>query len=460
MTFSAQSLSAFKPFQALRPNIQDILLKLVEEDRLNDYGSLKRPPNVWLIFRSDALASLDDRKINQCELTMECKAAWKKTTADQRVQLKARAEAKNAELLRLFPEYQYSPMTSEEKTRWSAMNTTMRKNFWLAAAVRIAEKIANPNGIWDGFLSLNSWTTSNTGSEGPLSTHFESQNTTEDDNSSIVPVVEISPGLNHHNPRSRARRAGRKDLPPMGVEPTPPGPFQPPLQPANTVLIVPPPLNSVYNHASAQPLIPRQSAERHSPPLWLKHIIVHLGPETKGRKRRRLVLSTIQPEESTILWVQEEVNDNVPPKVFELLSKQGPGNTSAKHIILHDYANPPIPVTKNEYGRAYVPKITSISDYHSYILAYHISESLQTPFVWPVQPTTFSPNTSPMSTPSLIMDDSPISDFSTLSPDLSRTPVDLSLDSDDEELDPPTRLMYESTQENVELMEEASHILG
>ncbi|KAG8772975.1 hypothetical protein FRC12_002808 [Ceratobasidium sp. 428] len=322
------------------------------------------------------------------------------------------------------------------------MNTTMRKNFWLAAAVRIAEKIANPNGIWDGFLSLNSWITNNTGSEGPLSTHFESQNTTEDDNSNIAPVVEISPGLNHHNPRSRARRAGVKS---KGFTTDGCGTDSTRLEGASPHICESHLYHSVCNHASAQPLITRQSAERHSPPLWLKHILVHLGPETKGRKRRRLVLSTIQPEESTILWVQEEVNDNVPPKVFELLSKQGPSGTSAKHTILHDYANSPIPVTKNEYGRPYVPKITSISDYHSYIAAYHISESLQTPFMWPVQPTTFSPNTSPMSTPSLIMDDSPISDFSTLSPDLSRTPVDLSLDSDDEELDPPTRFMYEST---------------
>ncbi|KAG9079932.1 hypothetical protein FRC06_007299, partial [Ceratobasidium sp. 370] len=101
MIFNTQSLSAFPPFQGLPPKIRELLYQLVEEGRFNDHGGLKRPPNVWLLFRSDVCASSDDKNVNQSELTAKCKVAWEQATDEQRSQLKQRAEAKNAELLKL-----------------------------------------------------------------------------------------------------------------------------------------------------------------------------------------------------------------------------------------------------------------------------------------------------------------------------------------------------------------------
>jgi hypothetical protein len=164
MAFISESaLRSFPPFQALDQNIQAVLLKIRE--RLNKYGGFKRPPNIWLIFRSDEIALVEDKTIRQSELSVQCKTRYENTTAAQREELKARADAKASDLTSLFPNYNYRPLPREEAKQWKSLGKNQRKTFWLAAAVRIAERILNPDSTWSGPLAFSSWFRKNLPSE-------------------------------------------------------------------------------------------------------------------------------------------------------------------------------------------------------------------------------------------------------------------------------------------------------
>ncbi|KAH7335998.1 hypothetical protein B0J17DRAFT_60990 [Rhizoctonia solani] len=152
------SLRAFSKFQILDDHIQSIILQMLKDDRFNSYGSLKRPPNAWLIFRSDMLATNPEMStMSQAEVTVRCKSRWAVATLQERMELQARARRASDELLQYFPDYSYKPMSKAEKERWKGLGAHQRKDFWLSSAVRIAERIANPSEPWDGFLTLEKW---------------------------------------------------------------------------------------------------------------------------------------------------------------------------------------------------------------------------------------------------------------------------------------------------------------
>ncbi|KAG8738538.1 hypothetical protein FRC10_006742 [Ceratobasidium sp. 414] len=431
MTFNTQSLSAFPPFQELPPKIRDLLHNLVEQDRLNGFGGFKRPPNVWLIFRSDVFASTDDKNINQSELTTKCKAAWEQTTSEQRSQLKKRAGAKNAELLELFPDYQYRPMSSEEKDKWSCMNSTMRKSYWLAAAVRIVERIVDPHGEWEGLLSLNQW----------AQTHGDSEHldTRALNLSALEEVTRAhSDGLGFcSTPQARSTR----NLQRVAAEPTPRPEVSPPvlkgIAPINCALqsqgsafdaltgIISARNQSFKSQTSDQ--TPNRRSDRLNPPEWLEDFLVPLGAPGNGRKRRRPVLCKFQEEDRTI-WVEEEVDDDVPQHFFDMLSQGALARISTKALFLRDYANPWMPEALDEDQEPYLPIIRDISEYRQYIAAYNECLALGIPFIWVEEPT---PNASPSgstnqdicsppaTTPNLVTDDSPASQLSVFTPDSS-----------------------------------------
>jgi hypothetical protein len=168
MTFKESTLLKFPPFQALAQDIQTTLLQLVKEQRLNTYGGFKRTPNAWLIFRSNALALIGDKNIHQSEVSVQSKASWDNATTEQRAEMKARADAKAADLTKLFPDYHYRPFTHEETAQWKKLGIALRRTFWLASAVRIAKRIVDPDVEWEGFLSLSSWLRENVSPEVQL----------------------------------------------------------------------------------------------------------------------------------------------------------------------------------------------------------------------------------------------------------------------------------------------------
>lgn len=155
--FTAHTLEVYAPYQQLDDAVKSKLLLLAKADRLNEFGRLKRAPNVWLVFRSNVLAHSQDKSKPQSQVTIESKAKWAKTGKQAQAEYKDLAKEKLRELLELFPDYQYLPMKAGEKERWRALGVERRKEFWFTSAVRIAKRMANPEGHWPGFLLFEDW---------------------------------------------------------------------------------------------------------------------------------------------------------------------------------------------------------------------------------------------------------------------------------------------------------------
>ncbi|KAG8739499.1 hypothetical protein FRC10_005562 [Ceratobasidium sp. 414] len=440
MTFNTQSLSAFPSFQELPPKIRDLLYKLVEEDRLNDFGCFKRSPNLWLIFRSDMCASTDDKNVNQSELTTKFGAVWREVTSEQRSQLKQRADAKSAELLKLFPDYQYHPMSSEEKDKWSCMSSIMRKSFWLAAAVRIVERILNPHGEWEGFLSLDQWAQTRGGSEHP---------DTRPLNLSALKEPTYAPtnapvGVRSAGPSSYATHQTRSTSPAIhvasAIKKSATRGCGTDSQPGSLTFDTLTEIISGVRNKPSKPQTSNQTSAHHSSnrlPEWLRDFLVPLGAPGDDGKRRRLVLCKFQEQNRTI-WVEEEVDDDVPQHIFSMLSQGALARISTRDLVLRDYANPWMPEALDEDQEPYLPVIRDISEYRQYIAAYNKSLELKIPFTWVEEPTSMptassSSNTnqgicpSSMTTPGLVVDDSSASRLSVSAPNPTPAPAPVTL---------------------------------
>ncbi|KAG9085657.1 hypothetical protein FRC06_003516, partial [Ceratobasidium sp. 370] len=155
-----------------------------------------------------------------------------------------------------------------------------------------------------------------------------------------------------------------------------------------------------------------------------------------GKKRRRLVLCKFQERKRTI-WVEEEVDDDVPKRLFDMLSQGGPAGTSTRDLIVRNYSNPLMPQALDEDQNPYVPAISSISEYRQYIVMYKASLASGIPFIWAGK-STLTPNASPSSntnhvacsptTPKLAMGDGPAPRLSVITPDQAPPSAPVALD--------------------------------
>ncbi|KAG8723748.1 hypothetical protein FRC09_001895 [Ceratobasidium sp. 395] len=176
---------------------------------------------------------------------------------------------------------------------------------------------------------------------------------------------------------------------------------------------------SARTPASTQPSAQSQSTGclDHVEP-WLRNLLVHIGPMTQGGKLRRPVKSIFQPSEHAhvTLWVAEEIRRDIPPEIVDRLIALGP---RPGDIVLLDFTNPPVPVASDQHGNPYVPIFHSVFEYNCYFEAYSRSLASKTPFVLTIEPTASQKASSStdlsgvaglsslMSTPNLVMDDSP-----------------------------------------------------
>ncbi|CAE6416070.1 unnamed protein product [Rhizoctonia solani] len=346
------ALRALPEFRLLDDHIQSIVLRMLKDDRLNNYGSLKRPPNAWLIFRSDMLtANSEMSSISQAEVTTRCKAHWLMATPQERMELQARAQQANDELIQYFPDYTYKPMSKGEKERWKELGMHQKKQFWLSSAVRIAERIAYPGNEWGGFLTLKNWMDDHTPATQPTTLHEtlaaihppETGNTLESILPPPPPIAARSQQIHVHESPAESQEK----------------------EPARTR---------------------RQVAQKIPPPGPLKDVLVHIGPQASNTQRRRLVLSMFQLKDK-LVWVSEEVDDDVPDDIFEYLSKIiNPDETAPNQLVLHDYADPWIPEATDKYGEIFCPEIGSVSEYHEYMSAYYFAQENSLDFIWPPPP--------------------------------------------------------------------------
>ncbi|KAG9126571.1 hypothetical protein FRC07_002944 [Ceratobasidium sp. 392] len=274
--FSDKSLSAFPEFQALPVGLQAMILKLVRESRLNDHGCFKRPSNVWLLFRSDMFASFDDKTINQGDFSSSCQDAWNKMTDDQRANLQARADAEKTKLLELFPDYEYRPMTPDDKKIWSSMSVATKRSFWLAAVARIAERMMNPNGRWDGVLKLSGWIRDNMESSA-LTT--SKRNATRGYGSDSTQPKASSSHTRAPHPYRQARDLASTRTPTQ----------------------------------DRSGKLPKEFAQ------LAKSFLVRLKNKKESQKRRRPVLALFQPVDMC-LYVEEELDEDIPDHVYNSLT--------------------------------------------------------------------------------------------------------------------------------------------
>jgi HMG (high mobility group) box len=81
-----------------------------------------RPPNAWILYRSDKLQELPPPplghpKPTQAEVSKIISAQWRTETEDVRALYEQRAEMAKAEHARLYPNYRFAPMKKAEKDR-------------------------------------------------------------------------------------------------------------------------------------------------------------------------------------------------------------------------------------------------------------------------------------------------------------------------------------------------------
>ncbi|CAE6417178.1 unnamed protein product [Rhizoctonia solani] len=393
------SLRAFPKFQLLGDHIQSIVLRMLKDARLNSYGGLKRPPNAWLIFRSDMLAAnAEMSSMSQAEVTIRCKSRWAVATLQERIELQARARRANDELLQYFPDYSYKPMSTGEKARWKELGTHLRKDFWLSSATRIAERIAYPDKEWDGFLTLEKWVETHTTIGSPGVSHkkvpaglglVQSPETGRASGST-------SPSQTHIIARSQRIRskAGSDSI----------GALESGTDPLGAISSRFHPYNRKSTHGSSadgrgkdQPRIRRKATTETWPPGLLRNVLVRIGSQASSTQRRRLVLSMFQLMDK-LVWVSEEVDDAVPGDISQhLSSSMSPDETSPDHLVLHDYTDPWIPEAMDNQGELFQPEIESISEYYEYMSAYYIAQENSMDFIWPPHPLSLSPSLSPPS---------------------------------------------------------------
>ena len=81
-----------------------------------------RPPNAWILYRSDKLQELPpppvgQPKPTQAEVSKIISAQWRAETDDVRAMYEQRAETAKAEHARLYPNYRFAPMKRADKDR-------------------------------------------------------------------------------------------------------------------------------------------------------------------------------------------------------------------------------------------------------------------------------------------------------------------------------------------------------
>ncbi|KAH7335942.1 high mobility group box domain-containing protein, partial [Rhizoctonia solani] len=79
-----------------------------------------RPPNAWILYRSDKLKELATNqppgpRKPQAEISKIISQLWQSEGPETKGMYEARAEEKKAEHAALYPDYKFAPMKKEDK---------------------------------------------------------------------------------------------------------------------------------------------------------------------------------------------------------------------------------------------------------------------------------------------------------------------------------------------------------
>ena len=101
---------------------QSITMTGVVRNKAGAGAQPPRPPNAWILYRSDKLQELPppplgQPKPTQAEVSKIISAQWRAETEDVRAKYEQRAETAKAEHARLYPNYRFAPMKKADKDR-------------------------------------------------------------------------------------------------------------------------------------------------------------------------------------------------------------------------------------------------------------------------------------------------------------------------------------------------------
>lgn len=99
-----------------------LLMSGVAKNKAGAGAKPPRPPNAWIIYRSDKLQSLPppplgQPKPTQAEVSKIISAQWRAESEDVRALYDQRAETAKAEHARMYPDYRFAPMKRADRDR-------------------------------------------------------------------------------------------------------------------------------------------------------------------------------------------------------------------------------------------------------------------------------------------------------------------------------------------------------
>lgn len=106
----------------ITPDSQNIPMSGVVRNKAGAGAQPPRPPNAWILYRSDKLQELPPPPVGQSKLTQAqvskiIAAEWKKEPEEVRNFYEQRAEKAKAEHARLYPNYRFAPMKKVDRDR-------------------------------------------------------------------------------------------------------------------------------------------------------------------------------------------------------------------------------------------------------------------------------------------------------------------------------------------------------
>lgn len=100
---------------------QHLVMSGVTKSKAGAGAKAPRPPNAWIIYRSDKLQNMppppEGKSRTQADVSKIISAQWRAESAEVRAMYDDRAEIAKAEHARMYPDYRFAPMKKADKER-------------------------------------------------------------------------------------------------------------------------------------------------------------------------------------------------------------------------------------------------------------------------------------------------------------------------------------------------------
>jgi hypothetical protein len=114
------------PYRLLTLHLILLLYPLRNESHNAMKGEIPRPPNAWILYRSDKNAEItaeyaeNGKKITQCEVSTTVAQMWRAATPEERAHYEILAEQAKERHAAMYPGYKFQPKKPEQKAKEKA----------------------------------------------------------------------------------------------------------------------------------------------------------------------------------------------------------------------------------------------------------------------------------------------------------------------------------------------------